>query len=241
MPRTRLGSAKLIINGTPMPQRAIVTPSSINPALVLGLFAFNAANILDGVESIVILDAACNEGYDIEGGDTLNALEFPNLTSLGPDSQLYLDSLPAVGDLAFPVLSTAGAIHIANMDTLGTLAFPSLLNCKALQAFGSGILFSLTAPLLQTVNGAIYIPNSSSLTTLAFPALTTLDGALIATGCAFDQATVDGLLAMLIGIPAWAPAGLTCDLSGGTSAAPSVTGAADKATLIANGATVTTN
>lgn len=75
--------------------------------------------------------------------------------------------------------------------------------------------------------------------TFSFPNLTSIGGSYVnfATN-ALDQTSIDGILAKLVEI---GYSGGEINLSGGTNAAPSVTGAADVATLISNGCTVTTN
>ena len=71
-------------------------------------------------------------------------------------------------------------------------------------------------------------------------------GTINISGQKLDQASVNGILALLVsldgtgGTTLWG-AGKTVNISGGTSAAPSGQGIIDKATLVARSATVTTN
>ena len=80
----------------------------------------------------------------------------------------------------------------------------------------------------------------TSLTTVSFPLYLPTDGAIINfSDCALTAASVNHILARAI-----ANAGYVTGIintSGGTSAAPSGQGIADKAALILRGCTVTTN
>lgn len=121
--------------------------------------------------------------------------------------------------------------------------------------------FAVTnSPMLTTINlpnlefaGA---SNNISFNVTSCAALTTFTvkqtpmnygGNFICTGAALNQASVDGILVALAymdgtnNAPYPAYSSRTVNLSGGTSATPSATGLAAKATLVARGCTVTHN
>lgn len=95
----------------------------------------------------------------------------------------------------------------------------------------------------QTTSTGFMIASNPLLTTLVLPA--SFQGgqaftALTFSGNALNQATVDGILALIVA--ANSPGGAcVIDLSGGTNSAPSVAGAASVATLQGAGWTVVTN
>lgn len=105
-------------------------------------------------------------------------------------------------------------------------------------------------PLLVSTGGAVTMNTSlGNLTTVTLGTVgttTRINGNINLSGQKLDQASVNGILAVVAsldgtnGTTAWS-AGKTLNLSGGTSSAPSGQGITDKATIIARGATVTTN
>ena len=71
--------------------------------------------------------------------------------------------------------------------------------------------------------------------------LTSLIGNIDISACNLTQIQVDEILSILVAMATWGNSGEICNLAGGTNAAPSGSGLADKATLIGRGATVNTN
>ena len=113
-----------------------------------------------------------------------------------------------------------------------------------------GALTSLTFPVIEAI-GAIssisinIISGTAALVTFTLGStLRRVEGNVIMTSCALNQASVDDLLVRLAALDG---TGLTTAYSSktvtirGTSAAPSATGLAAKATLAARGCTVTHN
>lgn len=123
-----------------------------------------------------------------------------------------------------------GQFAVTNSPMLTTINLPNLEFAGA----SSNISFNIT--------------NCSALTTLTVKQTPKhYGGNFICTGAALDEASVDGILvalAYLDGVanaPYPAYSSKTVNLSGGTSATPSATGLAAKATLVARGCTVTHN
>lgn len=87
----------------------------------------------------------------------------------------------------------------------------------------NGVLFANNGT--TTWNAPLWVPTNA----------TTID----LSGNALDQTSVDQVLARCVANAGYVAG--TVDLSGGTSATPSATGLADKATLIGRGVVVNTN
>lgn len=207
---------------------------------------------------------------DIEfaGNPGLTTLSFPitscgflgifsdvNLASLSLASLDHTDSdLDLFGNFAMTSLNlgvlkvVSGHINLNNSNAITAISLPSLLNF-------SGAFSASTCPLMTSLNVSALTSRSSggvgqtfdisvngALTTVSFPALWPFVDAFNfnATGCALNVATVN---AILVSAQAAVPplTGITIDLSGGTSAAPTGAGAAAKIALNLAGNTVTTN
>jgi len=100
---------------------------------------------------------------------------------------------------------------------------------------------ALTISELQYGNpsqGQTVTLNAASLTSLTVPSSMNLSYATTTFDGAFDQASVDGILAAAVAGSSSDGGSLTI---GGTSSAPSSTGAANAATLISSGMTISTN
>jgi hypothetical protein len=105
---------------------------------------------------------------------------------------------------------------------------------------GNTALAGLSLPALVTTNNSFTFRNNSIATSFSAPNwLPTNNINIVFTGNALDQASVDGVLARCVANAGYV-SGLV-QLDGGTNSAPSVTGAADVATLTGRGVTVTTN
>jgi hypothetical protein len=168
---------------------------------------------------------------------------------------------PILNTISMPLLESVGTltnensgnntslIYIRGWIRLQTINFSSL---TTLELNGSVVSYSYSfyissCPNLTTLNiGELQIvpynfviSQCSSLTTFSIANLTSFDGDFDGTNNALTQATVDGILYQLANVVVLA--NRTVDLSGGTNAAPSVTGATYVATLISNGCTVLTN
>jgi hypothetical protein len=166
-----------------------------------------------------------NGGY---GDPILNTISMPLLNSVG---SLTVSSDYGVLIEYFPFLET---INLGSLTTINSNNSPLYIsNCP--------VLTTLNIENLQTVNVVNYIEisNNDVLTSINIDNLTTFDGNFYGQNNAFNQVTVDGILNQLANVVVLTNRDV--DLSGGTNAAPSVTGATYVATLVANGCTVTTN
>lgn len=204
-------SATLVTLNAPILTTALSLAINNNPALT----------------SINFADLATLSAGDLEMSNTgLVAFSFPDLTSVSHSIDIANNaSLNATAD--FPVLID---VALGNPNS----AF-NLTNCIG--------LVTLNAPMLVSVGSAssnvILGDSCTNLTNLNLGALVPTDGMTISfISCALSQASVDLVLhrAVLAGMTTG-----TIDLSGGTSSAPSVTGATDKTTLQTAGVVVNTN
>lgn len=142
---------------------------------------------------------------------------------------------------SFPTITINGGMGFSG--TLSSISFPTL-TIASITLSGISTLTTVDLPALETgvyqMMGALSFNNNSSLTTLNIPSLINLP---LYIGFqwnnnAFSQATVDHILSRMVASNA---VNGTINLSGGTSAAPSATGLAAKATLEGRGWTVVTN
>ncbi len=181
----------------------------------------------------------------------------PNLVTVY--GTIYMEGSGSYGDpilntISLPSLETVSSLTDASVNySLYISNFPYLqtLNLSSLRVlYNSNTSISLTieyCPLLTTLNlsnlervdSRISIFNNIALTTLDISSLTTFDSDFDGSVNAFTQVTVDAILDQLANVVGLA--NKSVDLSGGTNAAPSVTGAGYVATLVSNGCTVTTN
>ena len=141
-------------------------------------------------------------------------------------------TLALLTTLTFNTLTTIGSLlSLSNsMPSLTTVSFAGMIN------YESSILIS-----------SIGCPNVSSVTLGTIGTLKSISGSTITlSGLMIPSANVNDILALLVsldgtgGTTLWG-AGKTLLINGGTNGAPTGTGITDKATLIARGATVTTN
>ncbi len=165
--------------------------------------------------------------YNNGGGGTpmnLVSLNFPNLVQMGNS----IDN---------------GNLNSSQIATMTSISIPVLVRVGLSLVIAGCNLSSFSAPALTTLGfnggGDFDLDNNAHLTTVSIPALVFPNGHLVdASGCALTAASVNGILRRCV------VSGLTTsdiELAGGTNAAPSGQGVADKATLIAAGNTVNTN
>ena len=145
--------------------------------------------------------------------------------------ELILISVTAVTDIeSFVVL---------NCDKLPSMTFPALVNLTQGLAIQSCDLFASVNLGTATYDQVVNFDSNPLLTTVATTAFTLVNATNVSfINCALSAESVNHILARCVA------SGLTTstiNLSGGTSAAPSGQGILDKATLIGNGCTVTTN
>jgi hypothetical protein len=189
----------------------------------------------------------------------LTTITMPALTAIGGSFQL--GNNPLMTTLSFPVLERVGDFSFFSCNGLVSLTMPALKYIgrkftTATTALGqistntSSSFTTLILPVIETIGR-----NSSgvSIATNSVPSFSTftlgstlrqVDGNVTITSGALTQASVDGLLVRLAALDG---TGVTTAYSTktvtitGTSATPSATGLAAKATLVARGCTVTHN
>lgn len=166
----------------------------------------------------------------INTANNLSVLSMPSLRYVS--GSINLSNMALLTTLSATLLSyLSGSISISNLASLSTVSFPSLVNGPAAGSIS-----------MNSGNGNI------SSVTIGTPGVTKslLGSSINISGQKLDAASVNGLLALLVsldgnnGTTLWG-AGQTLTINGGTNAAPSGQGVADKATLQGRGATVTTN
>jgi hypothetical protein len=183
----------------------------------------------------------------------LTTLSLPVLTNVG--GSFNPAAMAALTTLSLPALTNVGGTFApGTMAALTTLSLPALTNVGG--TFAPGTMAALTAisfGAIERIGTTITTGNVFSLVT-ATGAITTLTipntlkqignggGNVVLTSCALNQTSVDNLLIRLAalngtnGTTAFSNRTVTIT---GTSSAPSATGLAAKATLVARGCTVT--
>ena len=141
--------------------------------------------------------------------------------------------------------SVVSASYNYTSPNVASISFPTLIRAfGAFSALGLVALTSVSLPALKSIESDMQFGGSSSLATISFPNLIFLSigglNIIDCTGCALNAASVNQILARgvasnLIGV------GYDFELAGGTNAAPSGQGVADKATLQGQGNIVNSN
>jgi hypothetical protein len=185
----------------------------------------------------------------------LTALSLPELTYVG--GIFSPNSAANLATLSVPNLVYVGTLQLYNLAALTSFSAPNLVY-YAPYGLGSiaasmASLTTFSTPATRIISGAGSFTMNSGLGNLTTVTLGTVGvlkvvsvGTINISGQKLDQASVNGILALLVsldgtnGTTLWG-AGKTVNISGGTSAAPSGQGIIDKATLLARTATVTTN
>lgn len=175
----------------------------------------------------------------VENNTALASLAFPALAPT--DTVVSLTSNTALTSLSLPVVVMMGQLYLHLNTALTSLSMPNFATgTGGVYIFGNGFV-SLSLPELHTVTGDVQITFNSSLATISIPQYhpsnATTDSFV---NNALTVATVNSILAL------YAANGLTAagvlDLSGQTpSAPPSGAGITNKALLVTNGWTVTTD
>jgi hypothetical protein len=173
-----------------------------------------------GSDSSVIYSAGSKVFASTAAGtQTLSVISYPSITlnaGMGGSFSGTLSSI-TISDLTYLELS------VTSVSTLVTVNLPAL-----------------TTLISTGMTPNLSLRSCSSLTTLNIPSLSTVGNSVNIdwNSNAFSQVTVDNILVKFA-----AASGNNCNLniSGGTSAAPSATGLAAKATLEGRGWSVTTN
>lgn len=232
--------------GTVQDMQVAWTPTNVKLGEELGFFTFGD---IPGITSITFNQATSIAGFDIESTTAITSLSWPNITSIDllntQGGYVRIDSNATLTSISFPLLNAIGGGNFAilNNPLLTSLSVPSFASAGASLFINSNTsLVAISLPALTTVTGAFLFTGNTSLTTLSTPVYLPTNGSSISgTNCALSATSVNNMLHRCVLQPTWGNAGESIDLSGGTNAAPSGQGIADKATLIGRGATVTTN
>ncbi len=170
---------------------------------------------------------------------SLTTIQTSMVTTFTVLTNLNLPALVTVVNAAFqPTAPLCTSVTLTNLSVIGTN-----ITCSF------AILTSLSFPALTVVgnnSGGTITITAANMTTFSMGGgLQYVGGNVTLTGMKLNQASVDGILVSLAALDGTggttAYSGLTVNLSGGTSSAPSATGLAAKATLVARSCTVTTN
>jgi hypothetical protein len=206
------------------------------PTLIRAFGSFNATG-LPALTSIS-LPALKSVTGDLDlSNDNLTTISLPSLKTVAGSLHVEINPLTA---LNLPVLTTVGSILAFNSTSLVTVSFPALVSVDSVQFSSMPNLTTATFGALTSVGG-FDGDNSTLLTTVSIPNAMFLNGRTLDLSlCALNAASVNQVLARGV---ASVPALTTYDfeLAGGTNAAPSGQGIADKATLQGQGNTVNTN
>jgi hypothetical protein len=130
------------------------------------------------------------------------------------------------------------------VNTLESLSFAYLrMTGVRTVSFSAGSLFTdLSLGNVSMTGGSIMdFSNCASLSNVSIGAIVSSGATWNMSGCALTQASVDNILAAFAATQNTSGGNTTIQLNGGTSAAPSATGAADVTYLTGAGFSVTTN
>jgi hypothetical protein len=231
------------------------------PAL-LSVVGFSVSNCAAGTTSIAIPLVTSANSINIDNCPGLVTFDMSALVSV--TGSLVLQDLPLFTPLDLTALTECPDINISNCDSLTAVAMNALSTGPSTLAInGNALLATISAALVSGIDN-LYIQNNPALTAIDLSACTSLSTDAVITGNdvltsitfsggfapanngqtfnfsgnALDEPTVDAILAGCVA-GAWSQG--TIDLSAGTNAPPSATGAADAATLAGNGVSVATN
>jgi hypothetical protein len=236
------------------------TPADLDLGSLIGLFATSGPSLV-GVQSLTIRSTTNQEGYDFESCSDLESVSFPNLSTVPAGKNFIVSYNPELKTISFGSLVTIDRFDIHDNPNLITISLPTLvsINTVAMQnnsalssvdmssltsvgtfnMFSSTALLTLSLPSLTAITAGLDC-DSSSLVNVSFPHALFTNGIVIDfSACALSSTSINHILARGVANPAFTTGALFLD--GGTNAAPSGQGIADKATLIGRGVTVNTN
>jgi hypothetical protein len=176
--------------------------------------------------SLSFANSTVNGSLAVTNTTVVTSISFPNLTALND-----------LGSLVVTGATVLTSINLGNLTSIGSGPGSS----AGLSYESNPSLSTFSLPSLTTIGGNSYvIVHYCALTSFSVAGLASLgDGVyILLDNNALDQASVD---AILVKLATFAATGGTLQLDGGTNAAPSAPGLAAKATLEAQGWTVTTN
>jgi hypothetical protein len=194
----------------------------------------------------------------VRGFSGIAGSSFPNLTTLtfADLTILTIFSSAALYVRQFALLETFdarnlvfcnGGVNFSDNPSLATIYLNGLSHAGSISYDNNPSLVSIQMNYIRYCYGAFSITNNASLTIVGYNAafLKGISGSITWTGNAFTQSTVDNLLVNVAAMDGtngkFLYSNNSINLSGGTSSAPSATGLAAKATLVARGCTVTHN
>lgn len=169
---------------------------------------------------------------------------FPEITSMTIGLILYNNA--AMTSWNFDKLQSVGTtgLNVRNCNGMTEFNLPVFESCLGtIRGYQWSNATSINLPLMQTIVGDFDMYDSG-YQTINIDALSSVGGETDFSGCAFSQSAVDYILEIyatnVFGFPVISTS-KDLDISGGTNAVPSATGLAHKATLEADGWTVTVN
>lgn len=224
-------------------------------------YELRQANLVDASSAMVPVTAT---SINILGVTSCRRLifssgsSFVNLTSLYSDDlvtitnysssqALWIRNFPVLQTLQLSALMFCHAVNIFSNPQLGSISIPTLMKTYTFNISSNSNLTSVTWNFLSEIGGNLTVSNCPLLSNFQFPvALKVIGGNVDFSGNGLIQLYIDSALQFLAGLDGnngkclWG-SGLSCNLSGGTNAAPSATGLAAKAILVSRGCTVTHN
>lgn len=181
--------------------------------------------------------------FTLSTNTTISSLNLPALTTLY--GNLSFSGLTAITSINFPVLTTiintaGGPAAIIGWTSMGSLTSFSIPSIQIIASNTTG------TSLISLISGTAALTTFDIGTSLLrFEKTTALNtGNWIMTSCALNQTSVDNILVQLAKLDGTNGTTLLSNriiTITGTSSAPSATGNAAKATLVARGCIVTTN
>lgn len=228
----------------PQDMQVAWTPTNFSLGSNVGYFIFTDAPGLLTFSSTVSLSEG---GFEIDNNSTLQSVSFPNLTQIDPTGAyfgvLFFDTDPSLASVSAPLLTIVGggSVHVTNSPALTTVNLDSLATVgNQLSITGNTFLTSLSLPALVTATNLFDVSGCTSLSSLSIPVFVPTNTKNVnAANCALNATSVNLVLHRCVLNAGYVNG--TVNLSGGTNAAPSGAGVADKATLIGRGVTVLTN
>jgi len=186
-------------------------------------------------------------------GIAVVALSFPALTTTGT---FNVSSLTPTTSVSFPSLTSVASLSMTSCPSVTSVNLSALTTCTGAWTFGYAAITNLSLPNLTNITGAVAHTGANTLATLSYSGMITYGSTFAATNistlttvtlgtigtlksiagssvtfstCALNQASVDGILKLLVSLDGTGGTtlfggGKSVTLSGGTNAAPSYTG-----------------
>jgi hypothetical protein len=238
---TATEEATIVVTGSPGQDFGITwEPPEVDLPALAGKFAYNNGSNLAGITDITFSETTNREGYDLESAPDLLTLSWPNLIDITDAGYLDIEQCTLLTLITFGSLTAVPSVSIRNNPALTTLTGLAGVNFTGPGSISSNTAITLIDLSNCTFTGSFGCAGNTSLFIIGISGATFPNGTdYDFSGNALTQATVDAILAAMVANAGYASGNV--DLSGGTSSAPSVTGLADKATLIGRGVSVTTN